>query len=229
MADAPPQLNTLLAPRFLFQFAVPVRPRRPIWSERGVALAEEHRLPDLAGLDRETPASERRFADFRMAWAAEGLAFWVEVEGKQQPVWCRETRPDESDGLHVWIDTRATHTIHRASKFCHRFLFLPAGAGRGDAEPLADQALINRARENARPVRPRELQVVAKVTKTGYRLAAFVPAAAMTGYDPTQQTKLGFNYAVIDRELGLQTFSSGPSMPFDEDPSCWATMELVGG
>jgi len=49
----------------------------------------------------------------------------------------------------------------------------------------------------------------------------------MTGYDPSQQTKLGFNYAIVDRELGLQTFANGATMPFDEDPSCWATVELV--
>jgi hypothetical protein len=227
LSSAPNQLNTLLAPRFLFQFAVPVKRQTPIWSPKGIALGEDYRLPDLAGLDRETPGSERRFADVRMAWAPEGLAFWIDIDVKQQPVWCRETKLDESDGLHIWVDTRATHNIHRASKFCNRFIFTPMGGGSGDTQPLADQLLINRARENSRPVRPRELQVVAKVSKTGYRLAAFIPAVAMTGYDPTQQTKLGFNYAVVDRELGLQTFSNGPSMPFDEDPSCWATMELV--
>lgn len=227
MSSSPNQLNTLIAPRYLFQFAVPVKHRKSIWSPRGITLTEEYRLPDLAGLDRETPSSERRFADVRMAWADEGLAFWVEVAEKQQPAWCRETRLDESDGLHIWVDTRATHNLHRATKFCNRFIFTPAGGGSGDKAPLADQMLINRARENARPVRPRELQVAAKLTKTGYKLAGFIPAVAMTGYDPSQHTRLGFNYAVVDRELGLQTFSSGPSMPFDEDPSCWATVELV--
>ena len=222
------QLNTLLAPRFLFQFAVPVERHDPIWSKQGVVLDEAKRLPDLAQLDRETPSSEPHFADVRMAWADQGLAFSVTLKGKRQPLWCRESRLDESDGLQVWIDTRATHNIHRASKFCSRFVFLPAGAGRGDAQPVADQLLINRARENARPVRPRELQVLAKVAKDGYRLDAFVPAVAMTGYDPAQHPRLGFQYAVLDRELGLQTFANGATFPYDEDPSCWATVELAG-
>ncbi len=226
MSD-PNQLNTLIAPRYLFQFSVPVKKRTPIWSPKGVTLGEEYRLPDLASLDRETPASERRFADVRMAWANEGILLWMEVIEKSQKPWCRETRLDESDGLHVWVDTRATHTVHRATKFCNRFLFTPTGGGSDDSQPLADQMLINRARENARPVRPRELGVASKLTKEGYKLAAYIPAVSMTGYDPTQQTKMGFNYAIVDREHGLQTFSSGPSMPFDEDPSCWATLELV--
>ena len=220
-------INSLLAPRYLFQFSMPLKRQEPIWSKVGVVLDESYRLPNLAQLDRETPSSEPNFADVRAAWGPQGLAFTVEVIGKKQPLWCRESRLDESDGLQVWIDTRATHTIHRASKFCSRFVFLPAGAGRGDASPVADQLLIQRARENARPVRPRELQVLSKVTESGYRLSAFVPGMVMTGYDPQQHQRIGFQYAVIDRELGLQTFSNGATLPYDEDPSCWATLELA--
>jgi hypothetical protein len=94
-------------------------------------------------------------------------------------------------------------------------------------EPVADQLLINRARENARPIRPRELQVTSKVTATGYRLAAFVPAIALGGYDPAQHRQLGFTYAISDRELGMQTFANGPAFPFDEDPTCWARLDLT--
>jgi hypothetical protein len=162
-----------------------------------------------------------------MAWSAEGLAWNIRVDGKKQPAWCREGRLEDSDGLQVWIDTRATLNIHRASRYCHRFVFLPAGDGPGNSAPLADQLLINRARENARPIRPRELQVAAKLTKTGYRLAAFIPAGSLGGYDPHQHRQIGFTYAVYDRELGMQTFASGPAFPFDEDPTCWAALDLV--
>lgn len=219
--------NTLLAPRFLFRFAVPVARHEPIWKAGGIELDESYRLPSLAELDAGSESQERTFADVRMAWNPQGLAFDVRVSGKKQPLWCRESRLDESDGLQVWIDTRATHNIHRASRYCHRFAFLPAGGGRHQTEPLTDQLLINRARENARPIRPRELQVVSRVTKTGYRLAAFVPTVALGGYDPTQHLQLGFTYALRDRELGMQTFATGTAFPFDEDPSCWATLNLA--
>ena len=221
--------NTLLAPRFLFRFSLPVLRRDPLWKAGGVELDESHRLLDLAGLDAGTGDREPSFADVRMAWSADGLLFNVRVGGKKQSPWCREGRLVDSDGLQVWIDTRATLNIHRASRYCHRYAFLPAGGGRGQLEPVADQLLINRARENARPIRPRELQVASKVTKSGYWLAAFVPAAALGGYDPHQHRQLGFTYAVFDRELGMQTFASGPAFPFDEDPTCWAAMELAEG
>jgi hypothetical protein len=181
----------------------------------------------LAELDAGTSDREPSFADVRMAWSPEGLAFNVRVDGKQQPPWCREGRLEDSDGLQVWIDTRATLNIHRASRYCHRYAFLPCGAGRGNLEAVADQLLINRARENARPIRPRELQVAGKITKTGYWMAAFVPAVALGGYDPQQHRQIGFTYAIFDRELGMQTFATGPAFPFHEDPTCWAAVELV--
>lgn len=222
-----PPANTLLAPRFLFRFAVPLKRREPVWSERGAALDAAYRLPDLAALDAGGPTAERRFADVRAAWGVDGLLFAVRVDGKQQPPWCRDSRVEDSDGLQVWVDTRATHNVHRATRFCHRFAFLPTGSGRGLQEPCADQLLINRARENARPIRPRELQARARVTETGYDLAAFIPAVALGGFDPAQHQKLGLHYAVIDRELGVQTLANGLEFPVDEDPSCWLTAELV--
>jgi len=219
-------VNSLVAPRFLFRFAVPIRRAEPIWQAGGCTLDESYRLLSLAALDGGTEYAEPQLADVRMAWSNDGIALEVHMNGKQQPPWCRESRLDDSDGLQVWIDTRATHNIHRASKYCHRFIFLPGGGGRDGQEPVADQLLINRARENARPVRPRELQAASQLRPDGYRLAVFIPAVALGGYDPQQHPRLGFTYAVLDRERGLQTFATGPGFPYDEDPSCWATLEL---
>ena len=213
--------ETLIPPRQLFRFAVDVLRAKPIWSAKGAQLDERYRLPQLAQLDKERP-----IADVRMAWAPEGLAWWVRVEGKHQLPWCRESRLEDSDGLQVWVDTRATTNVHRATRFCHRFAFLPSGGGRDLQQPVTDQLLINRARENARPVRARELQVFSRTAKTHYELSAFAPAEALGGYDPVGQPRLGFTFAVVDRELGLQTFSAGPGFPYEEDPSCWAEIHL---
>jgi hypothetical protein len=209
----------------LFRFAVEVRRCDQLWSPKtGAQLDASYRLPSLAELD-----SERPLAEVRMAWSPEGVAWWVRVEGKQQLPWCREARLDESDGLQVWVDTRATTNIHRASRFCHRYVFLPRGGGRSAESPVADQLLIHRARENARPVRARELQVHSRTEPTWYELSAFAPAETLGGYDPEGQPRLGFTYQVLDRERGLQTFSAGPTLPYEEDPSCWAEVHLVSG
>jgi hypothetical protein len=136
------------------------------------------------------------------------------------------TGGEECDGLQVWIDTRDVHNVHRAGRFCHRFIFLPGGPRRSD-EPLAQCLPINRAREQPRPIRPGLLQVRSEKRIDGYLMEAFVPAAALTGFDPQEHPRLGFTYAVTDRELGQRTLGVGSPMPYQEDPSLWATLELV--
>jgi len=223
MPDPSNTESTLVPPRFLFRFAFDVKYCQSPWSAKdGVKLDESYRLPALSQLD-----SERTLADVRMAWHEKGLAWWIRIEGRKQLPWCRESRLDDSDGLQVWVDTRATTGVHRATRFCHRFVFLPRGGGSSAEEPAADQLLINRARENARPVRARELQVKSKVKEKFYELSAFAPAETLGGYDPAGQPRLGFTYALLDREQGLQTFSVGPGLPYEEDPSCWTEAHLV--
>lgn len=187
-----------------------------------LVLDESFALPALGRLDGDEP-----FAEVRMGWNPAGLVWQVHVAGKTQLPWCRDSRLEESDGLQVWVDTRCTLNIHRASRYCHRFVFLPRGGGSAGDQPLADQLLVNRARENAAPVRPRQLQALAKSSAVGYQLTAVAAAAALGGYDPEQQPQIGFTYAVLDRERGLQTLSTGPSFPYEEDPSCWVEARLT--
>ncbi len=212
----------LLPTRFLFRFAAPCVHQEVTWKVRGLELPEECRLPTFGELE-----GQAAFADVRAAWSDEGLVFTVSVEGKKQALWCRENRVEDSDGLQLWIDTRDTHNIHRASRFCHRFVFLPAGGGRSSDEPVADQLLVDRARENPNPVRPGQLKVAVQKPAGGYRLSAWIPAEALTGFHPADHPKVGFTYYLFDREFGEQSFSIGSQFPFAADPSLWGTMELV--
>jgi hypothetical protein len=214
-------MDSLLASRMLFRFAADCRYFAGAWSATGLALSDDHRLPNFADLE-ET----RSYADVRAGWNEQGLYFAVAVTGKRSSVWCRDNKPEDSDGLQLFIDTRDTHNIHRASRFCHRFLFMPAGTGRQYAEPLADQLLVDRARENATPVRPGQLRVHAAVKPDGYRLSAMIPAGALTGFNPQDNPRLGFTYLLLDRELGEQTFSCGLEFPFPSDPSLWGTLQM---
>ena len=214
--------KTLLPPRFLFRFAVPCLYRDPLWTAKGAPLDEDCRIIGFDELD-----GGRTFADVRFAWSEKGVAFSVRVGGKRRSVRCDVGRPLESDGLQVWIDTRDTHNIHRAGRFCHRFVFLPAGGARRSAEPWAEQVAINRARENPHSVSSDDLQVRSENRVDGYWLQGFIAASALTGYDPNDHQRLGFTYLVFDHELGEQTFSCPRPFPFHEDPSLWGTLELV--
>jgi hypothetical protein len=214
--------ESLLPGRFLFRFALPCLHKEPLWTPQGAELDEMYRLANLAELE-----GNRAGADVRAAWSEAGLAFAVRVEGKKQAPWCREARPEDSDGLQVWIDTRDVHNVHRAGRFCHRFMFMPTGGGRRLDEPVAVWLPINRAREQPRPIAAGKVLLRGEKRPHGYVLEAFVPADCLTGFGPAENPKLGFTYAVIDRELGERTLGVGSPMPYQEDPSLWATLELV--
>ncbi len=132
----------------------------------------------------------------------------------------------ESDGVQVWLATRDTQNIHRAGRFCHRFIFLPSGHGAKGDEPFAAAMPIARARET--PAEPPEgsLKVAAKLTRDGYSLQIQIGKDALTNYDPADHNRISLAYAVIDRELGWQTLALGPEFPFAEDPSLWTAVEL---
>jgi hypothetical protein len=214
--------DDLLPARFLFRFSAPCRRCTPLWTDRGLSLDESYRLVSPAVIEGQTP-----FAEVRAAWSAEGVGFWVQVRGKKHPAWCRAGKPEDSDGVQIWIDTRDVHNVHRASRFCHRFILLPGGAGSRFDEPCGQALPINRAREQPRPASASALRLRSQRQPDGYTLHAMVEAAALTGFDPDEYPRLGFTYAAIDRELGEQTFAVGSPLPYQEDPSLWATVELT--
>jgi hypothetical protein len=212
----------LLTPTFLFRFAAPCQAADKLWTNMGCTLDASHRMACFAELQ-----GIKTFAELRMAWNAGGIAVWLEVKGKQTPPWCRATRLEDSDGLQLWFDTRDTHNVHRAGRFCHRFVFMPSGGGKLLNEPAGQLLPINRCREMPKIVPQDLIKLRSEIRPGGYLLQAFIPGEALTGWDPAEHTRLGFTYAVIDRELGWQTFTVGPEFPFAEDPSLWGTLELV--
>ena len=212
----------LIPPTFLFRLAVPCQRLDKIWQAKGaLELPESYRLPTFGELE-----DKPRFADLRMGWNEQGLAISLKVKGKKQDPWCRPTRLEDSDGLMLWIDSRNTQNIHRASRFCHHFVLLPLGGLRDPQAPLGVLCEIPRARENPKRIKEDAIKVRSKKLADGYTLRAMIPTEAITGFDPNDHRHLGFNYAVIDRELGWQTLSLGNDFPITNDPSLWGTLDL---
>ncbi len=218
-----PSDERLIPPTMLYRFAADCHAVSADWNrDSGIALGDECRLPVFSELDDQAP-----FADVRAGWSQQGLFFDVTVSGKQQSAWCRSTQLLESDGLQLWVDTRDTHNIHRATRFCHWFLCLPTGGGSQRNDPLGSMLKINRARDFPKTFGQATLHVAAKLQNNGYRMSVHIPAAALDGWDPAEHRRLGFNYAVVDRELGWQSLAVGPEFPVSEDPGLWQTLELV--
>lgn len=213
----------LIAPTFLFRYSVPCLEVKESWTDAGIALDAKYTIPSFQAELDERPL----FADVRMGWSAAGIVLNVQVRGKQQAPWCRESRLDDSDGVKLWIDTRNTQNVHRANRFCHQFILMPQGEGAKHERPVVELVNINRAKDNPKQPTRGSLQIRSEERVDGYLLQGFIPASALTGYDPTEHLKLGFYYAVVDRELGWQTLSLGSEYPFQTDPSLWGSLELV--
>jgi hypothetical protein len=215
--------EALIPSAFLFRLSIPCHHSEQKWTIRGVELDAKHVVPSFHAELNGGPM----YSDLRLAWNEHGLLVNLRTTGKKQAPWCRDTRLEDSDGLSLFIDTRDTQNIHRASRFCHRFVLAPQGAGRLLDEPTAKLVEINRARENPKPAPPDSIKVRSEKRIDGYILQACISREALTGFEPEEQSRLGFSYAVVDRELGWQTFSLGPEFPFTSDPSLWGSLELT--
>jgi hypothetical protein len=210
----------LIPYRFLVRVAYPCRYHKDVLN--ALDLPESCRIDNFAAID-----AKKNFADVRLAWNELGLGVRVEVRGKDKPPQADIARPRGSDGVTLWLDMRDARASHRASRYCHQLHLLAAGGGPDHDEPAFAQSKINRALEDA-PFAPTGSVAPRLESKTnGYILEAFLPAAALHGYDPEQHSRLGFFYSVRDEELGEQTLSIGPEFPFWEDPSLWSVLELV--
>ena len=224
-------MSTVLPGGFLFRYQLEVSriAAPPGTRDTLPPLDKLSPLPDLQGLSQpETGVTQPPFASVWLAWHDTGLAVQLVVRDKKRPARCLEASPDTSDGLTVWIDTRNTQTIHRASRFCHAFTFLPTGGGRGGDEPVSVPRPIARAREDAPAPPPDSLRVASQLTDDGYSLRGWIAAPALHGWDTETIDAIGFSYRVHDNEMGDQALALGEDFPFDRDPSLWSVLSLSG-
>lgn len=215
----------LIPPRFLVRVCHPCRHMKAIPREDDDRLLD---LPETCRIDNfAAPTGPKNFADVRLAWNEFGLGAQVEVRGKEHPPQGSADRVRGSDGVTLWLDTRDARTSHRASRYCHQFHLLPTGGGADGDEPVLGQTKINRALQDAPLCSPSEVPFRSRTSKSGYVVEVFLPAAVLTGFDPEQNPRLGFYYAVRDAELGEQVLGVGAEFPYWEDPSLWEVLELV--
>jgi hypothetical protein len=178
---------------------------------------DAHRLPDLSALDRR-----ESHADVFLGWHEEGLYAAVSVRGKERPPECQHSHFWLGDGFRIWVDTRDTRGIHRASRYCHQFCFFPD-------DFTGKQAPVPNAKDEAPVCEPSVLTVAGKKRPGGYDMEIGLPAAALYGWDPAEHPRIGFCYYLKDGELGDQYLTLGGVFPYYQDPSIWAAVDLVPG
>jgi hypothetical protein len=178
-------------------------------------------LPSFGQIDGRSP-----WAEVFLGWNPEGLAVAVEVSGKPGTLQHAPDRPEDSDGLQLWVDTRDTRDIHRASRYCHRFIASVVPSKGKGLDVVVRQAKIARATADAPMADLEPVRSSAGRTRTGYLLELFLPASVLLGFDPETNRRLGVCYRVTDPDRGDQHLSVAREFPVGEDPSLWATLEL---
>ena len=217
-------MSLLLPPELQFRWIIPV-PRvdrlpgegKQLWSLPKEAVLT---IPQQLN-DTEHPVV------WKAAWNTEGLTIVAEVTGKSR--WsCNPDQPVESDGIQLWIDTRDTQSVHRATRFCHFLCVMPSGGGESGRDPVVVPVPVPRAGQDAKLADSDDFLAFAEQSKTGYRLAVWIPAKTLTGFDPTAQPHIGFFAKLKDKDLGTHPISLTSEFPYDGDPSLWLTLELAG-
>jgi hypothetical protein len=220
-----PSMSTPLLPQtFWFRLAVSCPKVEEIPRTRGrlLDLGDACALPDFGELD-----GRPSWARVRAGYNASGLGLSFEVIDKAGPISPEPGRSSGIDGVQIGIDTRDTRNVHRATRFCHRFVASIKPVKGRALEVDVDQKPIARAVADAPMARPGMVQSKAERTLSGWRLELFFPAESLHGFDPETNRRLGFTYQVTDPDRGEQFLGVGREFPIGEDPSLWATLLLT--
>lgn len=192
-------------------------------SKRLLDLPDSCRLPQTSYLDSKAP-----WAEVRVAWNPLGLAVSVKAESSLADL-AADDQPEGVHAVQVWVDTRDTRDVSRATRYCHRFeARLVPGSGKTTLGVKVQQRPIARAVADAPLCRPEAIASRAERLKSGWRLELFLPSEVLNGFDPETNSRLGFAYQVTDPDLPHEFLSAGREFPVGENPSLWSTLELVG-
>ncbi|MDR3621955.1 MAG: hypothetical protein P4L85_21575 [Paludisphaera borealis] len=217
--------STLLPQAFWFRVAAscPKVEGIPLPSSKGslLDLPETCKLPELTVLD-----GRPSWASVRVGWNAEGLGISILADG----LGANAKTPDRPEGfatVNVWIDTRDTRNVSRATRYGHRFLTrLKLSKDKKSLTADVEQRPIARATADA-PLAPSDLLASrVELQKSGWSLELFFPARALHGFDPETNRRLGFAYQISDHDRDDQFLGIGREFPLGENPSLWSTLEL---
>ncbi len=218
-------MESIVPPSLLFDFRLSIpRCPKPASRKTGRLL----KLPQSAQLFVPSTMNEQpAFAKVRAAWNEDGLAVEINVHGKSTPLTGSSEDVTRSDCTLLWIDTRPTGNIHRATEYCHHFACLPSdehsnGIPMAVVQPIAQQR-SQRVESDARKIKCRT-----HTRKQGYDFEIWIPGNQLNGFRETSELgRIGFYFVVRDMELGEQALSVHDDFPISYDPSMWIQLDLV--
>ena len=218
-------MNQVVPPSLLcdFQLSVPEcsAPSRKK-SGRLLNLNDRHEIFFPSQLNAQSS-----WASLRIGWNSIGLGLSLNVSGKQQKPAGSSDSPELSDRLAVWIDTRPSGQVHRATQYCHSFGLLPVDELTGN-KPSALVQEIAQQREKRIESNPLKIRQRVHQLTDGYEMEVWIPGDQLYGFREVEELRrLGFYCIVHDSELGEQPLTVADDFPVTFNPSLWLTLDLV--
>ena len=218
-------MENVVPPSILFDFRLPI----PLC--RNPSTKSAGRLLDL---EKSSPLflpsavnGGTAFADVTMGWNESGLALQLGVTGKASLPQGWASRIDTSDHWTIWVDTRPSGNVHKATEYCHCFSFLPADLD-NKGIPLTIVQPIAQQRATRIESSPEKFQLRVHTDDTGYQMEIWIPGSQLYGYrEISELGRIGFYCVVNDIKLGEQHFGVGEDFPTSYDPSTWTQLELT--
>lgn len=218
-------MNEIVPTALLFEYRVQV-PTCPPPSRRKTGrllkFSDAAELPVLSTMDGGAP-----FCTLHAGWNANGFGIRAAVRGRSGPPTGEAAQFDRSDCVELWIDTRPTGNVHRATGYCHRLACLPADQS-AEGAPTAVPLEIAQQREVRGDMQSRHIQLRTHLSADGYDLEVWIPGSQLYGFRQIDELRqLGFYCLVRDTELGEQPLTVTNEFPFAWDPSLWVNLELA--
>lgn len=214
----------IVPPSFLFQYqlSVPRVDGLPRKKGKSLQLADVPKVFVPSSLNEGTTGFE-----LKLGWNPDGLAVEVSVSGKKNEPAGRRHDLKNSDVVYVFIDTRHTANVHRATEYCTALLILPSDEAADDT-PTIQFVEIAQQRGTRRQPDAKRVMLNLHNQRDGYQLDLWIPATQMPGFDQIEEIgHLGFYVVVEDTELGQLPLSIGDDFPVAHDPSTWLQLNLA--
>ena len=213
----------IVPPSFLFQYSMAVPRVEAIPRKKGSLL----QLDDSCSLFVPGSMNDTDNAfGLRMAWNPEGLGIELDVPGKKLPPAGRRKDLKNSDYISLFVDTRHTANVHRATEYCCSLVVLLCDEN-ADEKPTAAFVEIAQQRASKSDRDGGKCPVQVSVRPDGYRLEIWIPTSQMFGFDEAPEIgRIGFSCLIHDTELGEIPLNVGGDCPVAFDPSTWLQLEL---
>lgn len=185
------------------------------------------RRADTLGSQR----SDRPAPNVYLGWKGEGMYVALEVFDRDLATVPADGWWWSRDSVEFWISTKPiARDMGRFNADCHHFFFVPVdfparngvggvvGRWHSPGDGLAGHQVPHPTAKHSIRVLPDR-----------YVVEIFLPAAALNGFDPRQQPRMGFNVHVRDHQEALEYFWSAPKQVITQArPNTWGVAVLGG-